>query len=455
MSSSLVDLSTELQLKITRELLAETYTEEGLDNAKGEGQATKHDSNLVNWSCTSSYFRDLLAPYIFESVKLQNNDKSGSSLLDLSKSRYNELVKEVHFVGSAPGDARRSNEGYRDTVAIFPEGVNALLSNLRVFPNLETLSIRFDYLFNDYSEWEESDEEVKKAEEEYAWRALMAKTYEALIRNEIIGLKALEIEDLVPRKVSTFTSQPFRTFLSRLERFSLSIYGEDNGAGWMINTHYYYDAMMAKLDEYFFNHLASATAFALKAPEEGPLGLEGMNHIRLAFRKGQMPLLKTLDLEYIFVCPELIEFLLDHVQTLEHLSMQNCSSSINGLAEDEIHWKQLLNALADANPERLSHLQITNMTENSETGIPLTYDQALGKEEDEEEVSGEVEEARRILQADPNRRLFAHTNLDDKYGMLDHDEEENLASFQQGEDQASYERLMRIVNANAANSGGR
>lgn len=457
MACHLVDLSAELQLKIVEELLQHPIAKPADGDVKQEDHDTRCRDSLLNWSCTSLFFRDLLAPYIFRCVNLRNSDKCGSSLLEVVKGRHNNLVKEIRFVGSAPGDAHIGEEAYEDVVAILPDSVKKVLSDLQVFPSLELLSVRFDNQFDDYAEWdeglnigeeEESDEDVKQAEEKIAWRALMAKTYAALLQNESFTLKGFEINDLVRKKVSTLSNPAFHAFLGRIERFHLSIYGEDNGAGWLINTHYYYEAMMSKLDKYLFDHLASITTLVLKAPKEGPIGLEGMNHVRLALKKGQMPHLKTLELEYIFVCQELIDFLLDHTQTLEHLSMHKCSSSINGLAHNGIPWHRLFNSLADAKPEQLTHLEI------SFKSVPLTYEESFGHDENEDEVPAEVKEAREILRNDPSRRIFAHINLDDKYGMLFDDDEENLASFQRGEDQASYERLMRIVNANAARRQG-
>lgn len=311
----------------------------------------------------------------------------------------------------------------------------------------------------------ESDEEVKRAEEKIAWRALMAKTYEAMIQNKAIKLKDLQIRELIPMKVSTFSNPDFPTFLRRLERFSLLIYWEQYNqyeTRRSMNENARYASMMAKLDEYFFNHLTSATAFALKASEQSPLGLKGNggNYIPVAFYDFQMPLLQKLDLEYIFVCPELMYFLLDHLPTIEHLSMHNCSSSIGGTAENEIHWCQFFDALSDANPERLSHLQITDKNKDARFGIPLTAEEAYDDDEIRPECYPnepyeEIEEAFGILEAEHDQRLFAHTYFEIKYGTLLHDLAENLASFQRGEDQASYERLMRIVNANAARGGRR
>ncbi|KAK4692312.1 hypothetical protein P7C71_g4862, partial [Lecanoromycetidae sp. Uapishka_2] len=457
---SLIDLSVELQLKIAEDLLngnecQDEDTKKQENNVKLNGDTTRIQVDLVHWSCTSSYFRHLLAPYIFKTIRLCNEEKSGVSVTALAKCPYSEYVKELHFIGSAPGDAKCKEEAFSDTVAIFPKSVDALLSDLRQFPNLETLSVEFAYRFDDYKEWdegldlcaeEETDEEVEIAEKGIAWRALMLKTYEALTKNREHHLKTLEVRQLVPKKVSIWKSQTFHDLLSRVERFRLSIYGEDNGAGWKINKIEDYCSIMSKLDEFFFDHLKSVTHLIIEAPAEGPIGLEGMNHIPLALKKEQMPLLKSLHLELIFICPELVSFLLSHSKTLEHLSLTNCYAGIGGLAENGIHWEELLDPLCDADLKKLRQIHI--LPED----LPLSEGEVYPHLVKDEEVSDEVREARRILEADPGRRLFGHAMLDDKYGMILQNEWENLASFQQGEDQRSYDRLVRKVNANNAQS---
>lgn len=235
MSFELCDLQTELQLMIIEELLAAQCTDEQDNDAK-----IKCQRDLINWSCTSSYFRSLLTPYLFKIVRLRNDERSGSSITAIANSEHHKSVKELHFVGSAPGLARREEEAFSDITGIFPNNVNTLLSDLQgSFPNLETLSIEFAYQLDDDNEWEEgidliaveeSAEEVKAAEESEAWRALMVKTYEALLRNKEIHFKALKIRQLIPNKISTFSSQSFHRFLSHIERFSLSLYGQDDGS---------------------------------------------------------------------------------------------------------------------------------------------------------------------------------------------------------------------------------
>ena len=469
MPYDLTDLSTELHLKIVDELRSDVAAEEIQDDREedpydynaetfDEKQERKKNASkynrvrdLLNWSCTSHFFRELLAPYVFETIRLRNTDSSGSSVTSLSQSKHNQYVKELIYIGSAPGDAHVEEEAYSDTEAILPENVSSILSGLNCFPSLETLSIEFPYHFADYDEWdegldlcaeEESDEDVKTAESEIAWRALMARTYTALIQNKGTNLKSLEIKKLGPMKVSTFNDPAFHQFLGQIERFTLSIYGEDNGAGWQINKVEHYIALMSKLDTYFFNHLTSCTYLTLEAPEEGPLGLEGMNHIPLALKKDQMPVLKTIYLKYVLVGQELIDFLAGHSKTLETLTLRQCSAEPEGLADNGITWKTFFDGLYEAEFEKLYQLSLLYNT------IPLTSEECNGKAEDEEKVSAEVKKARQILKDDSNRRLFPYISIDDKYGMIFELEGENLASFRKGEDQAAYDRLMCSVRAN-------
>ncbi|KAK3178345.1 hypothetical protein OEA41_000480 [Lepraria neglecta] len=423
MPCGLIELQAELQLKIIEELSKDEVR--GDDVGKQDDRFKIHH-DLMNWSCTSAYYRDSLAPYIFKTVILRNDEKSGCSLNALASSRHSECVEELHFVGSAPGNAK---EGRRHS---------------------QTL-VEFAYHFDDWDQWEdgldlcaevETEEQVKAAEEEEAWRALMAKTYDALLRNQGIHFKTLDINQLVLKKVYTFNSKLFHDFLSHFERFTLSIRGEDNGAGWKSNKSEEYHALISGLDECFFDHLASVTTLIIKAPKEGPLGLEGMNHARLALKKDQMPLLKAVHLEHVFICPELIDFLVGHSKTLERLSLNHCFGGVNGLAENGIHWKQLFDTVYNANPEKLRQIEILPIK------LPLTDAEVWGAPETETEISEEVRD-RQILETDSSRRVFAYTTLDDKYGMLFQDEEENLASFLRGEDQASYERLEHKINQNA------
>ena len=110
-------------------------------------------------------------------------------------------MKEVQFIGSAPGDARRDDAAFSDTAGILPDSVREILAHLRRFEKLEGLRVEFEYDFEDFKEWEdegvnpggdvESEEEVRGVEEREAWRALMVRTWEAVLENEKGTVKKL------------------------------------------------------------------------------------------------------------------------------------------------------------------------------------------------------------------------------------------------------------------------
>ena len=469
MPCRLIDLALEIQTKIADELLNDTKncSEDSERDEKDpyycrlekpDEKAARHRwerkklriQDLMNWSCTSVFFRDMLAPYIFETISLRNEDRSGSSVTTLSQSRHSKLVRKLMYAGSIP------KKIYRNTTGILPDSVATLLSNLKSFQNLETLSIEFPYCYTHYNEWvdghdivaqDEEDSETEDSEDNIAWRALMVRTYVALVQNEGTPFKALEIRELVPPKLSTFTTKAFHSFLGRLERFSFSVFGEDNDVGWTILKRDEYVSLTSKLDEFFFDRLVSVTEFTLKASEEGPLGLTGWCQFPLALNKDQMPSLKKCSLEYVFVGQELVTFLVGHAKTLESVSIRECSASVDGSAEEGISWSVFFDSLYAANFKSLRELVITPVHS------ALMCDDTGDQEEDEANVSSEIQEVRRILKFDDTRRVFSYTTIDDAC-IFDVDEGENVAAFHRGEDQASYERLMSRISANAAKHQG-
>ena len=141
------------------------------------------------------------------------------------------------------GDGIEENNtkaGSSNISTFFPSNVRTILSNLRrFFPRLQSLRIKFkpidwEDFWNDenfdYSDGETA-EQISSAEDDRAWRALMAKTYKLLAQNQQPCIKALEIQALMPKEVSTFSNRAFHDFLGMLERFTLSIYGNQMAPG--------------------------------------------------------------------------------------------------------------------------------------------------------------------------------------------------------------------------------
>lgn len=477
MHCSLFDLSDDLLLHIIQELLyhdellhqksLEPHPEYGPPQRDDEFQ---HHRDLMNWSCTSAYFRNLLAPYIFRDVKLRNDEKSGASVKALLKSPYGDLVRNIYFLGTIPSDTANPGdhddddeplaEGFykasddaeeedeKSITRTLPAVVITLLLDLHQFSNLESLSIGFSYPFDSpFDEYYEDEKPVVAR----ALKALMTTTYETLFRNEIPQLRAVEIRMFVWMFTEPYEGQSFRDFLSHVKHFSLSVRGGDNGAGWGVNTCDEYLECVAKFDKLFFNHLSSATTLSLKAPPEGPIGLEGMRHARLALGKEQMPLLKSFYLEHIFICQELVDFVISHTDTLEHFTLHDCYSSVNGLQDnDAFYWKHFFDALLSAELKHLSHLEIRPYNAS------LTDDDAMGRSfhtiQTTQAEPDNVQQIRRVLSADAKRRVFGYAHLDDKYGTCYEDDEENEAAFWRGEDQLTFDKLMEKVNGNAAKS---
>ena len=236
-----------------------------------------------------------------------------------------------------------------------------------------------------------------------------------------------------------------------MEEFSLSIYGGDNGAGWNTNTCEVWSAFVGKLDDFFFNHLQRITSLTLKTSEEGPIGLEGMNHAPLVLRPDHMPLLKTVHLEYMFLSPELRDFLVRHVSTLEELHLRSCLAETDeSMAEGGLHWHELFDAVSSAGPTKLRTFKVTQerpapLPENK--GDCEKYDSKL-EDEDEETVNNHMKQARKTVE-NGEKKVWPHVTVDDKYGMLFEDEEENFLSFREGRDQEAFERLMSIAERNA------
>ena len=471
MQSSLVDLSDELHLKIIQELLEhdQLLHEKSLQEVYRDlDDEFQYHRNLMNWSCTSRYFRNLLAPYIFTSIKLRNDEKSGASVDALLKGRHGALVKEIYFLGTIPpkmahpdgnvkGDDAltkelnmKSHEAEKEigkpVTITLPLVVDDILSDLHRLSNLESLSIGFTYpyssIFDEYYGNGHGHGILgigDNPEPASGLHALMTKTYDTLLRNKNLQLRAVEIRKFVGFFTDPYESQRFHDFLSHVEHFTLSVRG--------VNKCSQYLKWVARFDELFFDHLPSATTLSLRAPCGGPIGSDGYGSARLALRKEQMPLLKSLHLEHVFICRELVDFVTSHANSLEQLTLHGCYGrrSTPYDSNDGFHWNHFFDALRSADLKRLSCLEIRPYH------APLTVEEAYGlpllPHETERVEPEHVQHIRRTLNADPRRRVFGYTLLGGNFSDC---VIENVAAFERAENQLAFDRLMDNVNTNAA-----
>ena len=402
--------------------------------------------DLINWSSTSSNFRSLLAPYIFTSVTLRNTEKSGFSVDLIAKSNYRQYVRDFSFEGTAPGD---EEDGFTDTEEILPDVVESVLSNLSQFPTLESVRIEFplDFcdgwgggqeLFHD----DETPEKRVRDEGEEAWRALNTKVYAALARNINPSFKKLTLEALLPREASSFSTPEFKALLGQMTHFTLSCWTDDD-SHYRTVTRYGCVYYTERFDTLFFNHLTSVTHLSISGVGM-PMGALGGS---LKLNRFQMPLLRSLHLEGIFICRELVEFLTSHAQTLEILHLDDCHAAAHtfGDQSDCITWDDLFTPLSNSKPTRICEFRV------EPDGTQLCHEIELFDDyRSSKEIKDEAARALEHLKTHPERRLFAYSYIDDKYGFVGGDKEGNLQSFRAEIDQRAFDRLMGIVERNAA-----
>lgn len=456
MHCHLLDLPVELQLKIIDELVGDPHF---VADKKTQRESIKSYLDLVPWSSTCSYFRNLLASDIFKTVTLVNDEESGFSLNAVAKSPHNVHVKELHFIGCALGSAHSDQVTFPDPEGTLAPSVTELLCDLKRFPSLKKLIVEFEFNYEDLSEsdageitvWTLEDESAGKAAQAKTcatWLALMSRTYSALTQNKIPHFKHLELREVICKKVSAFSHTAFHDFLGHLEQFTISMYGGDIARGGVPYTSENSFLAITKLDEYFFTHLRNATALSIKGSTVAPFVLEAIDHVSLTLQTDRMTLLTTLNLDNVHVSQGLIEILSVHNETLEELSLKTCcvdpfSLYIKDHTEENICWSHLFTSLSSACPQRLRRFALVGCE------MPFPSGQELAEAQIGEE---EIEKVRIILRQEPGRKIFAYaffTYFDESELKVKYDNVVGFHRFLKGEDQGSWDRLIRLVERNA------
>ncbi|OJD16104.1 hypothetical protein AJ78_03684 [Emergomyces pasteurianus Ep9510] len=515
MSCSILNLQAELQYIIFQHL--QLYNNLGkhkpdriqdakiksLHRPRLPGEDDIFERDLRNLSLTCSFYYVTLLPYTFKRLVLQNNETSASSILHCitnSERNYVRFTKELCFTDTRAmklamenkywGNRRQKNGNDINIPELcrLPTSAAEILSNLFYFPNLDHLLIH--WRFHD-SSWyigkytiDDDGEDVngvEECEEQVPWRALMRDVYNAVSKNvaDINTsastaaslsssqqadplqsstmppiLKSLEIKNSPMNPVSTYLSPTFHNFLSTLHSFKLSLMTVDNIGHYDINTCQQYHEFTFKLDEYFLNHLSSATSLHISA-WGGPLGgveEAGAAYCPLSLPPARIPALKRLALDNCFTtAPGLIDFLVAHARSLECVEFFRCFSDDDGNT-----WCKLFDALVRAGPEWLVEFSVEpgkvkfreeSFWRNEENEREAGLCQALlDGDEDEDGREGEcvVGEGRGVA-GRRGRRAFCYGYIDDKYGFVSEISCANREMFLRGEDQRAYDALMEIV----------
>lgn len=401
----------------------------------------------VSLSATCKYWRAQLAPDIFRTIRLTNDERVARSVLSAVEA-HGQYTTTIEFKSRCGFGAESMPP------ALPPAAVKVLQGHLT--PNLKTVRINFDYDFNSDEAWDtfeagsiyvfqdsETEEYVREMEEAWQWRALMNETWRALAAN--MHVRELIIDDFVAKWTSTFRTEEFRQFLSRLESARFDFLGLDNGVGWKTNKMPGYMDFISELDSSFFHHMTGLKHLTIIASD--PIGLEGNNHTPLGLKPGYLPLLESLKIRRCFVGPELVSFIQDHAQVLKSLDIRDCVSGGTvdpedySSADNGITWTEFFDAVYKAKPA------LTGL--NAGVGY-LLNEGDLEPDYRLEDYPEDWPEIRQKVKADPSLRLLVYGSLDSKYGGLSLDYEVNEEQFERGNDQRAFNRLMGLVNENAA-----
>jgi hypothetical protein len=463
---SLLDLSAELQLLIIEYL--DTPTTPCVPPAAYFAPRASRDIASLSSSCRT--FRKLSAPGLFRNICLRNDDKSGKSLQAVGKSPWTaSFVRELNF------EARINlDEVWEEPNPLsdqdFSPSVEEVLSHLERFPRLECLSVQFKcgetesldrdaVTSNLYEIWSEAPDPfrdfaaLKLEEGKSDWRAMMARTYDAISSSKRPStLTTLELRDVLPSGVSSFTTEDWQAFLKTLKAFRLSLHGCTEN----FNIADGYLGFIENLD-LMFSQLTSVTEFRFAATDSGPPGVSGDLHATFPLNVGDMPMLEVFELRSCFINDRTARFIAAHVKTLRRIALEDCYSAAScELAEEDTNWAKFFAIIASAlekslEPPPLEAFFVTPRILSRHRGQDGVYGQLPGGTP----ITGDLQQielAHSLADAEPHRRPFDYAVLDTKYGYLREDGEENLDAFLDGHDQAAYDRVMAVVGRQ---SGGK
>ncbi|KAK6189212.1 hypothetical protein LQW54_013505 [Pestalotiopsis sp. IQ-011] len=336
-----------------------------------------------------------------------------------------------------------------------------------LFPAADTYEVTFKFDFSDapaegdawdhvwggpvdsiyiFQELENEEAATKTKEAKYPWRSLMAGVWHLLCQN--LNVKTLVIEDLLPKPTSPFFSQQWFDFLARLEKLEISVWAEDNGAGWMSNTQEGYDDFITRLGQWFFQHATHAQSLVLEAHPDCPFGyFAGRPDISLPLESGQLPELRYLELRNLYISPDLAGFVCQENSKLARLVLRNCHAN-TGEYNGPYRWTHFFNDL-------------TANDKNPLSSCVVQYDKLVSMRKPEPIVAqvNNWESRRRMTELEvwyqvPGATMFDYGCCSDKYGGFDQDFDGNYDCFTEGRDLAAFQSLAARIQLNTGSSEG-
>ncbi|KAI9349823.1 hypothetical protein DFJ73DRAFT_959906 [Zopfochytrium polystomum] len=403
-------------------------------------------------SMLSRHTHAAVAPLLFRRIRFTNL-AADAALIDAVVATMGSYAAHLHFdFFLFPNDDTATTTRDRDRP---PSGRDASARRLVH----DRLSAPHDELWGNWSEGVnetvgniyisevlEGWEETLHAEQRYHWRRAASDAWRALSANGAV--RVLDVRSLLPKTASSWHSQEWGPFISRLERLSIGLWG-DCIDEWRSNSmEGYQQFVTVKLMNYIFDEARELRALRIVAHERNPIG-EGPHSSSVFSLTGWFkptPRLRELELMNFIVDIGLVEFLMAHRDVLERVRLINCRAtreSHSPSLADASTWARFFSNVANSRATALVELCVENER------IPLSLQ--------EQEFEGDIfvpppeepDKIRRIrqrLQADKSLRLFYYASQDE--GSTLADMETIIQSFETGADQAAYNQVQALINLN-------
>ncbi|KAK4163907.1 hypothetical protein QBC43DRAFT_354009 [Cladorrhinum sp. PSN259] len=421
------------------------------------------DSHVVNLGMTCKRLRELVSYRVFHTIRFSNDARISDSALAAAQ-KHGTHTKVLHFVGYASEEDDEVGPSEKPTNRdVLPESALRLFeASDGLLPNLETISINFDHYYGESSEHgphgssifakHESWTDVRAREAKLTMCRLWANTYKALAEINKGKTPNLIIENWSPRGVSTFQTQEWRSYLSNLESFDITIISETFEFGFTNAMQGYVEDVQG-MEDFFFPHLDRVRSLKISMLWPiMPFGMRGKYHLPLPLKPtaGHLPALEHLELTNIFISPDLVDFITSH-KNLRTVTLHNAHSAAAQYGEcasppHNITWHEFFDALSTALEESSNELGLSILTFTSPA--PLSETEAKTGKINYKSESKAVKAVRDGLKAFPGRRLFGYGDMGEQYGDFISDVKTNRESAIAGLDQAAYEKFLGRLAAN-------
>ncbi|KAI9314676.1 hypothetical protein DFJ73DRAFT_787231 [Zopfochytrium polystomum] len=341
-------------------------------------------------SSVNSRLRATLAPCVFRAIRATNLDTDAAAIGAIVSAHSLE-IRTLHlqcklFPNSispaeeeTDGGGSAGNDEEEPVVVSHLSATAVALLSGRLAQNVTSAIIDFrphrNFETPEYERhgWADEDaivimrsedmDDASAAEAKYHWRRTMAELWRALAANT--SIRNLEIRSLLPNITTAWHDDNWLTFIGRLERLSIQMWGTQTGSGInSIMTTGYTQFIGAHLTKYFFDLADDLLALELVAHINGCYGGEDLTcGAPTALGELNMPRLRSLNLHHTFIDRPLLAFIRAHASTIQSLRLTKCMAPapfFGNKSESHLSWTEFFDGIVQSNPESLTDLEIEN-----------------------------------------------------------------------------------------------